>query len=433
MLALLLATGVLAYRTFEVIRLYSVNILFFDQWDFLGPLFSGETSLASLFLYQHGPHREGLGLVADRAIYPLTRWNARAESFLIGACVFAAMALALLLKRKLFGRFSFGDVAIPMMFLTLTQYETFIGTPNAAYSGLPLLLIMLYCLALLHPNYRFRYALCLVLNFLLIYTGFGLFMGLITSAVFALECYWWLRSDSVVPFGASFAALGVAVLSFASFFAHYTFTTATGCFDLPWNNWLEYPWFMALMIGRFFDFVIPGALSTPTAVLGILCAGMGASWLAFRLVRGKRFRAPELIAGILVAFSTVFAINTAIGRACLDLPQAAWASRYVTLLIPGVLGVYFYLQSLPWPDVRRILVGALTLLLVPGCLFLYAEAGWFAAGKRAWMVCYLRSENIAACDRSTRFPVHPHPEETGLKEKLDYLKKRRLSFFAGTR
>lgn len=76
------------------------------------------------------------------------------------------------------------------MFPTLQQFETFIGTPNLSHSAIPLALIMLYCLALLQPRYQRRFAWLLVLSFFLVFTGYGMFMGLVTLAIFALEFYW---------------------------------------------------------------------------------------------------------------------------------------------------------------------------------------------------------------------------------------------------
>lgn len=110
---------VLGYRFFHFIWQYSVNVLFFDPWDILADRFQGSPTLTQLFLRQQGPPREGVGLAADKSLYALTHWNVRAESFLIGSCIFIAMLLALVLKRNLFGRFAFSDVSIPMMFLTL--------------------------------------------------------------------------------------------------------------------------------------------------------------------------------------------------------------------------------------------------------------------------------------------------------------------------
>ena len=70
------------------------------------------------------------------------------------------MLLARQLKSELYGALSYSDVAIPLIFLTLAQYEAVIGTPNPGYSALPLLMMMLYCLALLGRSRLRRYAWC---------------------------------------------------------------------------------------------------------------------------------------------------------------------------------------------------------------------------------------------------------------------------------
>jgi hypothetical protein len=67
---------------------------------------------------------------------------------------------------------------MPLIFLNLMQYESLIGTPNPAYRAIPLLLILLYC-PITPARKFFWYSFCLI------YTGFGLFMGLVTIGVFA--------------------------------------------------------------------------------------------------------------------------------------------------------------------------------------------------------------------------------------------------------
>ena len=71
---------ILGIRFFLFIHRFSVNVLFFDQFDFLGSFFDHTPRLIDLFFLQHGPHREGVGLIADKYLYPLTNWNVRAES-----------------------------------------------------------------------------------------------------------------------------------------------------------------------------------------------------------------------------------------------------------------------------------------------------------------------------------------------------------------
>ena len=58
-------TFLLAFRLFALIARYSVDVLFGDQWDYLSAFFGHDPSLSELFFWQHGPHREGIGLFAQ--------------------------------------------------------------------------------------------------------------------------------------------------------------------------------------------------------------------------------------------------------------------------------------------------------------------------------------------------------------------------------
>ena len=51
---------VLAVRLANFISSYTVNIIYWDQWDFLQGLFDGADAW-TLFRWQHGPQRQGLG------------------------------------------------------------------------------------------------------------------------------------------------------------------------------------------------------------------------------------------------------------------------------------------------------------------------------------------------------------------------------------
>jgi hypothetical protein len=62
--------AMLGTRFFLVIWKYSINVFFYDQWEYLTPFFRHQPSIAELFFLQHGPHREGIGLIADKYLYP---------------------------------------------------------------------------------------------------------------------------------------------------------------------------------------------------------------------------------------------------------------------------------------------------------------------------------------------------------------------------
>lgn len=436
---LALATVLLAYRFFHFIWLNAVNIPFWDQWDFLSSFFpGGHPTLSTLFLWQHGPPRLGLGLIADKYLYAATAWDVRAESLFIGACLFAAMLLALALARKLFGRFSWTDAAIPFIFLTLIQWETMILTPNAGYSGVPMVLMLLYSLALLQPGYLSRYALLLALDFLLIYTGFGLFMGVITICVFVLECYWRLRRWTSMPASAPWLGLGLACAAQGCFFIHYTFAPAADCFTFPHAPFAPYLIFFTVMFANFSGIWIPPHYGWIPPITALRIAGalpmlvLAAVFFVqvYRLLKRGPGRRVKLVAAVLIGYSGLFALNTAVGRACLG-PSGAFGSRYSTLLIPAFLGLYLSFRELRMPPAPRVWATILVaILVVPGGVITPDSYLFWVRGKRAWAACYLEKNDIAACDASTHFQIYPQPATTRLKEKLDYLKQRRLSLFA---
>src|ERR1039458_7910817 len=128
-----------AVRLVLAVWRYSVNLLFWDQWDFYTPLFQ-HASLGQIFNWQHGVHREGIGLVLDKLVLESTRWNSRAEALFMVGALCAAAVVALRLKQKLFGSLGstdleYSDIAIPCLFLTFAQMEAFVGAPNPSFSA----------------------------------------------------------------------------------------------------------------------------------------------------------------------------------------------------------------------------------------------------------------------------------------------------------
>src|SRR5579863_613459 len=421
-------------RFFLFISAYSVNVLFLDQWDFLTPFFRGNPRFRDLFFFKWGWHREGLGLFLNKLLYPPTHWNVRAESFVIGGCIFVAMLLALQLKRRLFGSLGYSDVAVPLIVLTVAQAETITGTPHPGYACFPLLMMMMYCLALLCRHRLLRYGCLLLLNFLLIYTGPGLLMGVVTLGVFAFECY--LNFHRLGPVGVALPGAGLAIAgaSLGSFFLHYTFSPMVDCLVFPYHPLYAYPWFMALM---FWSFIGPGhpvhlatVVGTATGALILLSVAAILVRHLYCLLKREQSLESALVGAVLLSYALLFSITAAFGRVCVGLPAAAQQSRYITWLIPAFLAIYFYLLSRPASGIRKLALSLFVVVLVPSSLTVRPGTRWVTEGKRAWVACYERTEDIHQCDQATGFMVYPNPEATGLKEKLDYLRRHRLSFFA---
>jgi len=179
---------ILSFRLFWCINRYAVNLFISDDWLFYDVL-STKSPWWKTFLMQDGPHREGVGVVLVSYLLKWTSWNSRVDGFTIGIAIVLATVLAIFLKVQLFGTLDYSDAIIPFMFLTLAQWEIFLGGPGPSDQAFPLLLTMAYCLAWIQRNRNLRLALVLVVNFLLIFTGFGLFIGLITILLLALDCY----------------------------------------------------------------------------------------------------------------------------------------------------------------------------------------------------------------------------------------------------
>jgi len=431
-LAIAAVIAALGSRFFRIISKHAINVFFYDQWEYMTPFFRHRPSIRELFFLEPagGPIREGLGLIPDKFLYPLTHWNVRGDAFIVGGSIFVAMLLALLLKRKLYGALSYSDIAIPITFLTLAQYEAMIGTPNPGYSGLPLLMMMLYCLALLIPNRLLGYSLMFVLNLLLIFTGWGFFMGVVTIGVFLLHCYWSWRHKTSVPFAQALAGLLVATASFGSFFIHYTFFSGVDCLAIPYRQFLQYPQFVTLM---FSAFVVPRPLHISAAMTALGAAILLVViavfvWHLLHLLKGPGHDA-HLIGAVLLSYSLLFSVNAAIGRVCATM-KLACSSRYSTLLIPAFLAIYFYLLSRSWHGKRNLVLTLWVLLLVPASLRKpWEDIRWYSDGKRDWVNCYVRTENIHYCDQVANFTVDPYPGQPGFQQKLDYLKQRRLNLF----
>lgn len=207
-------------RFYWVISKYSVNLFFWDEWDIYGLLFE-HAHWWQIFVAEHGPPREGLGVVIVSGLLGLTHWNSRVQAFAIGAAIVLAMVLTIRLKLRVFGPLTITDAIIPALFLGLGQWEVLVSAPGPSAQAFPLLLIMAYCISWLQECRFLRYALVIVINFVLIYTGYGIFIAGITLALFALDCLHRTQAGDVRGATASLLAATIAAASLASFFYHY--------------------------------------------------------------------------------------------------------------------------------------------------------------------------------------------------------------------
>lgn len=427
---ILAVTSLLSARLFILIYNHAVNILYWDQWGFFDPLFEGRRWW-TLFRWQHGPWRQGAGILSYW-LAEVTRWDSRIESFAIGGIVWLAMVAALWLKRRLFGELTAYDLTIPLIVLTTAQFQTFTGPVSMAPTALPLLLIILYCLAWTIRRRWLRNTLALFLNLLLVNTGYGLLIGGLTPGLFALEC-WKHRADRRYLVGI-FGALLLSVLTIIWFVSDYDYGHLNNSTQQRPSFW-HYPLFACLMFGRF---VRPNTEHIAWHTYVAMLFGIGLFGLSlYALLRQLRQMIAaefaehlvELTVVILLGYELLFTLSTALGRAGAGL-NGSQSSRFMTL-IPGVLGLYFYLLTLESLRVRQGMLAIFLVLLLPGHfplgLGINHPANYFSVNKRNWKDCYLRYEDVEKCDAlpdlRTDFRLG------AAKWKLDYLKRNKLNLY----
>jgi len=420
---------ILALRLFRQVSRYAVNIFFSDQWEFNNGTLFEKHSLWEMFRWQHGTHRQGLGALLSYFLEPHFRWNSRGEAFLAAAIVTAAALCALYLKVRLWGPVRLFDIAIPLIFLTPAQFESLWITPNFAHGPLPLLLIVLYCVALTRERAVTRYVVVLIVNFLAIYTGFGLLIGFITPVWLILEYY--SRNPARRPATLVFIPLALSLASLGSFFAAYNIEPSVDCFSLLPHAPVTYVTFFLGMLAHNFGARGSQIISLP------LGAGALAAMIFVLASFGKRFKeaksyTPEsLVPAVLVAYCLLFCAATAYGRSCLG-SHLAFESRYTNYLALGIFGLY--LHSLRGQRAGKIFAGLLLAMLLTGSLKTSPADQYqmerFHEVKANWRSCYLRIEDVEQCDQAAGFWIYRFPEPTDLKDKLEYLKQTKQNLYS---
>jgi hypothetical protein len=433
------AAFLLSVRLLRLVDLHAVNLLYFDQFS-LYDAFTGDTNAWELFRWQHGPHRQGVAFFLTSAIANLSAWNTRVEAFAVGIVTCVAALLALGLRRRISGPFRSADVAIPLLLLTPAQYGVFLHTPNTSHAAGPLLLLMLYGLAWTLADRRWRYGSIVALDFLMVHTGFALFVGAITPALLAIACLHELRAGGRSAVLLPLASVALSLAWVALFFVGYTERGGIDLIEFPSPRWLLYPQYAALMFANVLG--VKGVGPLPTLIGG--AAALAAVGVALRqlfvLMRAGENGAPgprPFVILSLTVFTLLYSAATAVGRIHLGLPGAQ-STRYVPLVVPAFLGLYFALLGIRNEKLRRGLVVASAAVMVAATFPMRAQEARFlqrlSQGKRIWVETYLETRDMEAAERAARLKIYfRRTPGDRIPEKLEYMRQHHLNFFAEDR
>ena len=404
----------------KLVHDHANRILFSDQWIFLNPILSGNAW--TMFSWQHGPHRQGVGDLIIWAAVTWSRWSATGIAWATFAVMATGAAVALRLKRELAGPLSLADCAIPFLFLRLGYYEELVTVPNPAHGAAPILLLVVSALLALRLEGEKRDLALSVMIFLSVNTGFALFGAAVMALMMCGEFLIGSSGRAALQFSTK-VVLPLSALS--TFFIHYRYGDyASECVARGVPGALLLVQFVGAMLGHYFEASGQALLwlGLPI-VLAVTSFGVLLLRDWFVLARPRRHTA-ILLAG--VASTLGFAIATAHGRYCLG-PEAPTASRYQPLLIPAFLALFVALRE----GLLRNLFAAVIV-----CTAFYLPANdWatlrgFDDAKRRWERCYRLEHSVERCDRETSFAVYPVPANVRLQERMDYFEKNKLGIFA---
>lgn len=436
LLCILLAASLMSANLLVKINRFAVNILFSDQWDTYQPTFNGDNSWR-IFTAQVGQLRLGIGGLFSDFIARATDWNTRAECFAIGFTMVLISIAAVYLKYRLFQKLSLWDLIIPFVCLSVGKMDVPILVPFPSHSTMPVLLLILYAICLTFDQTAIRIGLLAVINFLAIFTGWGIFVGFITPFVLI---YFFLQNRKTENEKDKIwiaSAFVFSVLSLVFYFNDYTVYSGVECFTLPHYPLTDYWKFFALMLSNSVGFgcgrkvYLSFFLGTVVFAAFIFTAIVNLWKILRRGETGERNL--NLIIVVLLTFSGLFIATATVGRTCLGECTAA-AGRYQPLLIPAWLAVYFAFVTLKENRVRF----AAGFLLIVFCFIIpqsrdkayQVSAEINRDIKNNWKACYLATEDAEECDRKVGTSIFAPLPSIRAKDRFEYLKQRRLNFFS---
>lgn len=421
---------VLAVRQLLFVQHYAVNILYLDAWNLHDTLFQNQSWWAS-FDQQWGPHRQGVGGWLLRVIANLTGWDSRFDAMAVSWLLIASASVGVYVAWRC-GLRGWALAGVPVIYLNARQYAFFIVNSNPSHGALPVLLFGVWAMCWFAKDVV-RLPAITLLTIALIFTGFGLFVGIITPLLFGAEMIAAYRSADRRR--AAGVAVGLIFLAaaWAVFFHGYAFDQA-GPIVLSFARVRDFVFFIGVLfsnaagIGSWSG--IPGAESIACGLI------IFATVLTICLLRGWR----SLKAGVvgdrvsviifsLAAFSILFAVGSASGRV-----DAGWkaglASRYVTLAIPAFLAMVLHTATSHYRVVAQASI-------VFSCLLALGTGGLYQTdlntcdhlhdGCLRWAQMYRLTHDETGATQLAHFQVYPTPR---LKERLAFLERNRLNFLA---
>ena len=412
------------------VDLYAVNLIYHDQWGLYRPMFE-EEGIIGAFLYQHGPHRQGLGGVFTYLVAQASDWSTVTESYMIASCLIFATGLLIQLKQRLFGRLSYSDAALPLIVLNLVQIETILITPNVAHSILPLVLLLIIANAWLSRVNMIRYGISSLTAALALFTGFGIFVWVAFLSLLIIHAMREWRHGMIYKSIQAIGCILFLALCGGLFMIGYQSNLANSDFSFPHQPLSDYIAFLDYLFGRLF--YLP-KIARPYVGFAILFCLVFAA--LFALLKFAYSQEDDKVYSVSVFFfvaSFSFVGFAAIGRVSLGV-DGGGSSRYLTLALPAIVALYFLLVELTRNTGRSlfricpIFASIMVLSYLSNTIFAHEKSAEKRDGKEAWLQAYQKADNLHQAETVSGFHIYPNVDE--IEERMVYLRERKLNLFS---
>lgn len=426
---LIILPGVLALL---FIKSYAVNVPNWDDWIFVGRILNtfhaGHLSFQDLFA-QANEHRLFFPYLIMLLIALITHYNTIAECYFSWFLLCIITCVFFRVHTRTFGTKELALAAfIPVSWLVfnLKQWENLVW----GYQGEMIMVVLFFLLAIYllatTAKLRWRFAAAAVSG---VICTFSLANGLAVWPI-GLVTILWIRKLQPKELRQPHLKMAlvwcvVGIVACVVFFAGYHFQgTVTGS---DWLYNLQHP------LTTFASFLAAlGILMTYQSVAigaGLLLL-LSYIFIGAHIIWQRKAKLAMALSLSLILFSIISAILLAVGRTELGIAEVL-ASRHVTVMIPGVLGLYLGMISLElkYVNLKRFIVVFVALLIVVGGGVYYAgtmKSGQVWRSGHNITAYYLSTFRIQSDENLLKLCWDPQ----FVREQAELLAKDKLSVFS---
>lgn len=417
------------------IRAYGVNVPFWDQFHFiplLDKMFSGQLSFADLFA-QHNEHRVPFAWLIMLVLGAITHYNNVAEMYFSWflLCLISCVLLTVYVRN--FGT-SQGTLAkfIPVVWLifSLRQWESLLwGITLSIFMMILFFLLSVYFLEK-SRNVGGWFGLSIVSG---VICSFTFANGLLIWPVGFIQILWtwWSQGKGSKWLYLKIVSIWclIGIFIYIAYFVGYTKPS----YHPSLLYFMHHPFsslsFLMVSIGS------PLAVDTYTAAaMGILLLASYIYVLVYAIKRDSQTQSVMTFPLCLISFSLLTAAILVLTRAGFGVEQA-FSSRYTTLIIPGIVGLYLAILQLKvkYQNLKPFLFGFVLSLMTLGIIASYGHAimsdGKSIRAYRSQAAYYLSTFEFQS-DEHLALLFSNHQV---VRERAETLRKYKLNVFASPR